>query len=76
MDAELKAARSKALLSDQHFQAVFEDLRQQQHYVFATSGPKDIEAREEAYSLLRALDQIQLALQSDVDAVKLKQKKG
>ncbi len=76
MDIKIKAARAKALLNDEHFHFVMKDLRQRQVDVFVNSAPHQVEQREEAHVILRALGKIEEALQSDVDAGVLLDKKG
>ena len=71
MDIEIRAARSKALLNNDHFVDTLNDLRERQKDVFANSAPSDVEGREEAHAILRALNAIEYMLKADVDAVTL-----
>lgn len=71
MDIEQKAKRSQFLLTNDHFIATLKDLRGQQMTAFADSAATEIERREEAHSILRALNLIERSLQADVDALKL-----
>lgn len=71
MDIEIRAARSKALLNNDHFVDTLKDLRERQKDVFANSAPSDVEGREEAHAILRALNAIEYMLKADVDAVTL-----
>jgi hypothetical protein len=71
VDIEQKAKRSKSLLENEHFVATMEDLRNDQMVVFANSAAEEIERREEAHAILRALNAIERSLRSDVDAMKL-----
>lgn len=71
MDIEIRAARSKALLNNEHFVDTLRDLRERQKDVFANSAPSDVEGREEAHAILRALNAIEYMLKADVDAVTL-----
>jgi|TARA_B110000503_G_C7066613_1_gene379048 hypothetical protein len=71
VDIELRAKRSKSLLGNDWFTETLKDLREQQKTVFANSGANEIERREEAHAILRALNAIEYSLQADVDAVEL-----
>ena len=71
MDIEQKAKRSKALLENEYFVATMKDLRNDQMVVFANSAADEIERREEAHAMLRAINLIERSLQSDMDALKL-----
>ena len=71
MDIEQKAKRSRSLLENEHFVATMKNLRNDQMVVFANSAADEIERREEAHSILRALKLIERSLQADVDALKL-----
>lgn len=76
MDIELRAKRSKALLENDWFIETLEDLRELQKEVFASSGVDDVQRREEAHAILRALNAIEAQLQSDVDAMAIIKKRG
>ena len=71
MDIEQKAIRSKALLENEYFVATMKDLRNDQMVVFANSAADEIERREEAHAMLRAINLIERSLQADMDALKL-----
>ena len=71
MDIEQKAKRSKALLENEYFVATMKDLRNDQMVVFANSAADEIERREEAHAMLRAINLIERSLQADMDALKL-----
>ena len=75
MDYKVKAARSKLLLQSEHFQFSMKDLRNQQLQVFANSSADEVEKREDAHAILRALNQIEYILQADVNAEMLIEKK-
>lgn len=64
MDIKTKAARNHRLLADEAFQDAIEEVRQAQMKAFANSGPDDIEVREEAHAILRALSKLILALEA------------
>ena len=73
---ELKAKKSKSLLEDERFKETVEDLRKMQLSVFASSSAPEVEKREDAHAILRALNAIEVSLRADVDAMALLQKKG
>lgn len=76
MDIETKAKRSKSLLENEWFIETMQNLREQQKNVFANSAASDVEKREEAHSMIRALNAIERELQSNVDNVTLLRQKG
>ena len=73
---ELKAKKSKSLLEDDRFKETVEDLREMQFRIFADSSASEVEKREDAHAILRALTAIERQLQADVDALALVQRKG
>ena len=76
MDIEQRAKRSKSLLENEWFQETMKDLRNQQTKIFVNSAAHELEKREEAHAILRALKSIEVSLQSDVNAVKLIERRG
>lgn len=76
MDYKKRAFRAKELLRNDDFLAILEDLRERQMEVFASTAAQEMDKREEAHAILRALNQIKYLLQADVDAEKLIEKKG
>lgn len=76
MDIEQRAKRSKSLLENEWFIATMKDLRDRQMQIFASSAAGEIEQREDAHAILRALNEIENMLQSDVDAIALIKRKG
>lgn len=75
MDIEIRAARSGALLNNEHFVATMQELRERQKDVFANSAASDVEGREEAHAIIRALNAIEASLKGDVDAVTILKKR-
>lgn len=73
----LTATDAARLLRDDAFKAILEEVRSQQVATFVNSVKKDTELREEAHSILRAVDKIEQALQAVIteDAIKQKRKK-
>lgn len=76
MDIEQKAKRSKSLLENEWFIETIKNLREEQKTVFADSSAQEVEKREDAHAILRALNAIEVSLKADVDAMALLQKKG
>ena len=75
-DIEQRAKRSKSLLENEWFLETIKDLRDTQMRTFADSSAQEVEKREDAHAILRALTAIERSLQADVDAVALIQRKG
>ena len=76
MEIEQRAKRSKFLIENDWFQDTLKNLREDQMRVFADSSAQEVEKREDAHAILRALTAIERSLQADVDAVALLQRKG
>tara|TARA_Y100001938_G_C8095446_1_gene437840 strand:- start:3146 stop:3376 length:231 start_codon:yes stop_codon:yes gene_type:complete len=76
VDIEQRAKRSKSLLENEWFNETMKDLRNQQTKIFVNSAAHELEQREEAHAILRALKSIEVSLQADVDAVKLIERRG
>lgn len=76
MEYKKRAARAKALLRDENFINTLKDLQDRQMEIFANSSAQEMEKREEAHSIIRALNQIKYLLQGDIDAETLVDKKG
>ncbi len=76
MDIEQRAKRSKSLLENEWFQETMKNLRDTQMSIFANSSAPEVEKREDAHAILRALKQIEYSLQADVDAMTLIERKG
>ena len=76
MDIEQRAKRSKSLLENEWFVETIKDLRDTQLRTFADSSAQEVEKREDAHAILRALNAIERSQQADVDAVTLIQRKG
>ena len=76
VDLELRARRSKSLLENDWFIETIRDLRQHQMNVFANSSADEVEIREDAHAILRALNAIEVSLKADVDAIEILKHKG
>ena len=71
VDIEQKAKRSKSLLENEWFIETIKNLREEQKTVFADSSADEVEKREDAHAILRALNAIEVSLRADVDAMAL-----
>ncbi|BAQ90154.1 hypothetical protein [uncultured Mediterranean phage uvMED] len=76
MDIEQSAKRSKSLLENEWFKETIKNLRDTQLRIFANSSASEVEQREDAHAILRALNAIEYSLQADVDAMTLIERKG
>tara|TARA_B100000085_G_scaffold111991_1_gene102180 strand:+ start:26855 stop:27103 length:249 start_codon:yes stop_codon:yes gene_type:complete len=76
VDLEIRARRSKSLLENDWFIETIRDLRQHQMNVFANSSADEVEIREDAHAILRALNAIEVSLKADVDAIEILKHKG
>ena len=76
MDIEQRAKRSKSLLENEWFIETMKNLREAQMSIFANSSASEVEQREDAHAILRALTEIERLLNANVDAVTLLAKKG
>ncbi|BAQ90112.1 hypothetical protein [uncultured Mediterranean phage uvMED] len=76
MDIEQSAKRSKSLLENEWFKETIKNLRDTQLRIFANSSAPEVEQREDAHAILRALNAIEYSLQADVDAMTLIERKG
>jgi len=75
LDIKQRAARARALLADDNFKTVMDELKQEQINVFLNSGSSDSESREEAHSIVGALGKIEARLQSAITDEKVFEKR-
>jgi hypothetical protein len=64
----LEAEEARRLKNDTAFQKFVENVREDQMKIFAESSASDVDAREEAHSIVRALNQIEVILDAKVNA--------
>ena len=74
-DVRIQADEAKRLKIDTAFQQFVQDVRDQQIRLFTTSGAQDVEQREEAHAMLRALDKIVVNLDAAIAAETLLDRK-
>ena len=76
MDYKKRAIRARNLLKNDEFQGIMRDLRDNQLRIIANTTAQEVEKREDAHAILRALNEIEYILQADINAEKLIEKKG
>ena len=74
-DIRIKAEDAKRLKNDTAFSDFIQDVRDEQIRLFTTSGAQDIEQREEAHAVLRALTKIEVELDAAIAAETLLDRK-
>lgn len=75
MDIKTKAARVRTLQKDDTFQEVLSEVRQQQVRVFMSTS-SSLDEREEAHSVIYALEQIEAYLDSVITEEKIQEKRN
>jgi len=74
-DIRIQAEDAKRLKNDTAFMQFVEDVRNEQIRLFTTSAAQDVEQREEAHAMLRALNQIEVQLDAAIAAETLLDRK-
>lgn len=74
-EIRIKAEDAKRLKNDTAFSDFIQDVRDEQIRLFTTSGAQDIEQREEAHAILRALTKIEVELDAAIMAETLLDRK-
>lgn len=67
----IQADEAKRLKNDTAFQQFVQDVRDVQLSIFANSTAKEIEQREEAHAIMRALNQIEMQLEAAIAAERM-----
>ena len=78
-DIRIEADEAKRLKKDTAFMRFVDDVREDQMRVFANSEASEIDAREEAHAIIRALNKIEMFLDAAIAAEAMldrKQRKG
>lgn len=78
-DIRIEADEAKRLKKDTAFLRFMDDVRDDQMRVFANSEASDVDAREEAHAIIRALNKIEMFLDAAIAAEAMldrKQRKG
>ncbi len=71
----IQADEAKRLKNDTAFQQFVQDGRDVQLSIFANSTAKEIEQREEAHAIMRALNQIEMQLDAAIAAERMLDRK-
>ena len=75
VETRIKSEDAKRLKNDTAFSDFIEDVRNEQIRLFRTSGAQDIEQREDAHAILRALTKIEVELDAAIMAETLLDRK-
>jgi hypothetical protein len=67
-EIRIKANEAKRLKNDTAFEQFVQEVRDEQHRLFADSEVSDVDTRENAHSILRALNQIEFILNAALAA--------
>ena len=71
----IQADEAKRLKNDTAFQQFVQDVRDVQISIFSNSTAKEIEQREEAHAIMRALNQIEMQLDAAIAAERMLDRK-
>lgn len=71
----IQADEAKRLKNDTAFMQFVQDVRDVQLSIFANSAAKEIEQREEAHAVMRALNQIEMQLDAAIAAERILDRK-
>ncbi len=75
VDIRIQADDAKRLKNDTAFMQFVEDVRNEQIRLFTNSDAQDVEQREEAHAILRALNKIEVQLDAAIAAETLLDRK-
>ena len=64
MDYKKRAIRARNLLSNEEFLGIMKDLREDQLRLIANTSASEVEKREDAHAIYRALNEIEFLLLS------------
>jgi len=74
-ELRIQAEEAKRLKNDTAFQQFVQDVRDTQLHVFADSAASEVDVREEAHAILRALNQIEIQLDAAIAAERILDRK-
>ena len=74
-DIRIQDEEAKRLKNDTAFQQFVQDVRDSQMLAFANSAAQDVERREEAHAIIRALNLIEVQLDAAIAAETLLDRK-
>ena len=75
MDIKQKAANARTLLANDTFKDVLNNIKNDQIKIFLNSGVQETAVREEAHSIVNAINKIEHYLQSCINDEKMLDKK-
>ena len=75
MSIRLQAEEAKRLKNDTAFQQFVQDVRDVQISIFTNSTASEVEQREEAHAIMRALNQIEMQLDAAIAAERMLDRK-
>jgi hypothetical protein len=75
MSIRIQADEAKRLKNDTAFQQFVQDVRDVQLSIFANSTASEVEQREEAHAIMRALNQIEMQLDAAIAAERMLDRK-
>ena len=75
MSIRIQADEAKRLKNDTAFQQFVQDVRDVQLSIFANSTASEMEQREEAHAIMRALNQIEMQLEAAIAAERMLDRK-
>lgn len=64
----IEAEEARRLKNDTAFQKFVKNVREDQMKIFAESSASDVDVREEAHSIVRALNEIEITLDAAISA--------
>jgi len=64
----IEAEEARRLKNDTAFQKFLNNVREDQMKIFAESSASDVDVREEAHSIVRALNEIEIKLDAAISA--------
>ena len=71
MSIRIQADEAKRLKNDTAFQQFVQDVRDVQISIFTNSAAEQVEQREEAHAIMRALNQIEMQLDAAIAAERM-----
>ena len=75
MSIRIQADEAKRLKNDTAFQQFVQDVRDVQISIFTNTTAQEVEQREEAHAIMRALNQIEMQLEAAIAAERMLDRK-
>jgi len=70
-DIRINSDEARRLKNDTSFKEFVQDVRDMQISIFANSAAQEVEQREEAHAIMRALNQIEMQLDAAIAAERI-----